>query len=334
MKKVKELKIIIIILIFVLITLIVIDGVLTYLTENSTFILKVLELITATSSAITISISFSLNITTNEKNIENKGEIVANGNQTIVNGNGNVVNSNDVGIVDSLNKVSISLEAIKKENQIEIIKKVCEQVEKKNIHNSVDKDFIIKYLDEASLISDSDIQDIWAKLLISKSINSQNISKRTLDIVKNLSSKEAKIFEKVALLSHYDGVIVKDSCSNIPFLELTRLQDVGLLKSGDFITQNFSIDANNISKLRLHDTFLLMVNPSNEKAEFSYSCYLLSEEGKQLANALGLCMPVQGQIDFGKFLKSKFNNLQFHLYKIVKVDAIGNITYDTSLDLI
>lgn len=334
--KTKYLKIVTVILIFVMISLIVADGLLTFLLNNSNFVLKILELITSTATAVTISISFSLSVNTKDKTIENSGKIMSNGNQTIVNGNGNIINSNDLSnyaICKVLNDVNSSLEEIKRENQTQIIKKVCDELKKQNVQNSVDKDFMLKYLDEGALISNSDIQEIWAKLLISKSTNEQSVSKRTLDIVKDLTSDEAIIFENVASLVHYSGIIEKESCNEISFLDLSRLVDIGLLKTMG-LTNKISINKNSSYQAVLKDTVLIIENTTSNDIKIEYECYVLSVEGIQLANSLNIGMSIQEQIKFANFIKSKSSEIKTHLYNIVNRLPDGRVQYNHQLDLI
>jgi len=326
-----------IILILFLISIVAVDAFFLMKKNYQNFFLRIVELILASSSAITFSFTLSLNLNFKEKNIENHGMITSEGNQTVISGDNNIVNL-PIPIDNSIfNNLTASIDELKKENQNEIIRQACKLANEQNVHNAVDKDFIVKYLDEASLISDNEIQEIWAKLLVSKSFGFNNVSKRTLDIVKNLSSNEAKIFEKVALHAHFNGIIEKDHCSNdVPFLEITILQDIGLLKSGDF---NYTIfikpKSQSKSELVLNDTIIIIENLEEVDEKLDYPCYILSEEGKQLANSLKFHMPISEQIIFGNFIKNKASNqLRVHLYKVVDKTNDGKVIYDQGLDLI
>lgn len=93
---------------------------------------------------------------------------------------------------------------------------------------------------EAELIDDEDLRKWWAHLLVEETKKPNSISPRTLDIAKNLSPYEAKLFEKLSL-GICENFIITDQ-NNVPvsgaFSDILTLQDAGLINAqSSMITQ-------------------------------------------------------------------------------------------------
>lgn len=93
---------------------------------------------------------------------------------------------------------------------------------------------------EAELIDDEDLRQWWAHLLVEETKKPNSISPRTLDIAKNLSPYEAKLFEKLSL-GICENFIITDQ-NDVPvsgaFSDILTLQDAGLINAqSSMITQ-------------------------------------------------------------------------------------------------
>ena len=93
---------------------------------------------------------------------------------------------------------------------------------------------------EAELIDDEDLRKWWAHLLVEETKKPNSISPRTLDIAKNLSPYEAKLFEKLSL-GICENFIITDQ-NDVPvsgaFSDILTLQDAGLINAqSSMITQ-------------------------------------------------------------------------------------------------
>ncbi len=106
-------------------------------------------------------------------------------------------------------------------------------------NESVDEDWIARFFNTIENISNEQMQQLWAKILAGEIKQPNSYSLRTLDLLKNLSFKEAEMFSKVAsfaisgaekmfILS--DNKILKDKL-DISFSDLLLLQDLDLIHS-------------------------------------------------------------------------------------------------------
>lgn len=112
---------------------------------------------------------------------------------------------------------------------------------------SVDEDWIIRFFNMAKDVSNEDIQLIWGKILAGEIKQPKSFSLRTLEVLKNISTAEAKLFEQI---SHYSIKCHKSSfvkynkeffdVKNIYFEDFRVLKEMGIIHDIDSAVLNFS----------------------------------------------------------------------------------------------
>lgn len=115
------------------------------------------------------------------------------------------------------------------------------------------------FFDSAGYIDDPELQDFWAKMLASEVIEPGCISKRTLEVVKQLSIEEVKLFDKVVQYVLYfedctnsviDYIIPRDerilSHINISTPDLITLEEAGLVANSANIEERFILNKSEI----------------------------------------------------------------------------------------
>ena len=89
-------------------------------------------------------------------------------------------------------------------NFLEIAKRADEEISKNNQPLQLKQqsfDWFLRYYDSCNGISDEDLQIIWAKILAGEIQNPGVHSLRTLECLKNLSPKEARLFKDFCEIS-------------------------------------------------------------------------------------------------------------------------------------
>lgn len=144
-------------------------------------------------------------------------------------------------------EVLISKEVKKQINIDSIVHKAIEFIsENESIsEESVDEDWMTRFIDISQNISNEEMQNLWAKILSDEVSKPNSYSLRTLELLKNLSSNEAKLFVNFTKLGFILGgrlMVVKSK----EFLESYNilLNDQSLLQELNLIDSNFgySID--------------------------------------------------------------------------------------------
>lgn len=301
-------------------------------------LLRIFEMLTVSTSAATFSIGCSINVIS--KNNSNSNNISKSDNNNVYQANRDIVinnnDNNDLKLV--ITSFKDSLVSFKNENIEKIVKKVLNENIQEKSEKPIDKDFLLKYLNDGSTISNEDIQDIWVKLLVQKNKKPNSISKRTLDIVKNLSSEEANVFEKIAKYALKNGAISKELLeSNFKFAfdNISLLQDIGLIKSSDLLEQHFKLRIGNNNFPEEGDALLNIQNNDLKEEDIFFGCYMLTAEGLELKNALNILMEHSVFIKFCKEVKNiakKNENINVFAYQIVYVNGEKIIATKDLLD--
>lgn len=255
-------------------------------------LLQFLEILFSSGAALSLSLSLTISKKENyikNKNIDSTRTLSTMNNQT-GNNNSNVISLivNDPKVLVPL--VKDELLPILNENIDSISKKFNQKIEKlsKEQRKPLNKEFLACYLFKGAAISNKDIQDIWVRLLVSETKNTGYVSKQTLDIVKNMFSEDAKLFESAARLSTSKGYFYSDYANTKISLEkFLFLKDQGGIKSSDFLSSNFSVNPFD----KNHNPFgKRFANVSHEFKRFFQSIHIsiesLTKVGLELKEAL------------------------------------------------
>ena len=213
-----------------------------------------------------------------------------------------------------------------------IVDKSIEELKNNPINQPLSREFLLNYIEESKTISEHDIQNIWVKLLVQEASEKDSVSKRTLDIIKNLKPSEAHLFEKVASYSDKKGIISKVFEDKFTFIEISLLQDIGLIKSNDMLSNNFTISSNKKQFICDNNDYILFLeNHSSKEEKYTMSCYMLTTEGLEIKKALNIFISNENIIELGKRIKTtqKNKNLNCLLYKIYSRTNF-DIHYDDS----
>lgn len=331
MKAKTILRIIGIALISVVVVLLIIECILSVLIKYNELLFKIFEIIASSASSVTLSVSISLNYSNKEINTSVVNSDIDGGLNSI-NTDAKIVNINinsDTEVKNKLITLTKRMDEIEKDNVEAIVNLVIERLKDKEVKN-VDQDFLMKFVSESKTISSKEMQEIWAMLMVNNATSDELVSKRTLDIVKNLTKEEATIFEMISALAFADGTIYKPFTKDIPFIRITILQDVGLLKQSDTLTYKYTI-APNGSSLNVEGDMVIVFKNSNDtiNKNASYPCYVLTNEGRELKHALNINISHEKINDFVLEMRKKaFSGIEVSLHRVVMLSPDGKVTYE------
>lgn len=328
-KKSKYKKFISIAISVIVLFLICLDFIFKKINIKDFDIIKDLEI----ALSIALTISLSINIDDHSKNNTNNVEISDNKNikHTLKNRlKNNITNSNNQNLTTNnyygypLEKVIEAIEKHEEKNLKEIGEKINKAgIDIENIKGNLS--VINKFFVDAKEIDDETIQDIWVQLLKNEINNPGKINKRTLDIVKNMTSNEAKIFKKVALNIIDENSVPKilTDKENISVYELTLLEDIGLLKNNT-LSSSPVLNVNGFLNFHNYEYVIRIINKSNKDISFSYDSAILTSSGVELAKSLNYHANKENLIFFIKDFKEKKKNenIEFHFYKLINNDQL------------
>jgi hypothetical protein len=141
-------------------------------------------------------------------------------------------------------------EATKQENMEEIIKKSIPHLNEKSDPNEMNDDWVTNFFDKSRIISDNEMQNLWAQVLAGEANSPGTYSKRTVNFLSSLDKKDAELFQ---ILCRYccwiiDSLVplifdIKNDIydkNGINFKSLIHLDSIGLIhfEINGFIMQN------------------------------------------------------------------------------------------------
>jgi len=171
----------------------------------------------------------------------------------------------------------------------------------------MENDWISNFFDKCRLVSDEQMQTLWAKLLAGEANEPGKYSKRTVNFVASMDKHDAMLFTKlcsfvwsigtqfVCLIGHYSWSDEIYGRNGIDFYSLMHLDTIGLITFG--AQENFYLrDLPPSFIAHYHDstvrfTFPRIMNGSTgeirQETSFETGCVLLSQIGKELVPIAG-----------------------------------------------
>jgi hypothetical protein len=212
------------------------------------------------------------------------------------------------------------LEEAKKQNNIEsIIAKALPQVTEESKPLDVEDDWIANFFDKCRLISDEDMQKLWAKVLAGESNQPGTFSKRTISVLAALDKSDAMMFTQLCGFNTGLGPLIYDTehkiyqDRGIDFSSVSHLDTIGLI---NFSPLGYSRQ-NLPSRVTIgyFDAVIYIEFPNAEVGSINLGRVLLTNSGFQLSR---LCdaKPVEGFVDY---VREKWKSLG---YKIEPPSAV------------
>jgi Protein of unknown function (DUF2806) len=177
----------------------------------------------------------------------------------------------------------------------------------------MDEDWIVFHSEKARLVSDKEMQTLWARIVASESEAPGSYSKRTLDMLSVLEKAEAHLFTSVCRFivrynSEANPVILCEQSNNCPSNVYTdlglnpdtllHLSAIGLVHynrlscRGDWIFDRPAIDLEYFGDRRT-----ILISEIYGKYMLDFGIVSLTQVGRQLAGIAG-AEPVEGFLDF------------------------------------
>ena len=198
-------------------------------------------------------------------------------------------------------------EANRQENMEEITKKSIPHLKEESKPEQMEDDWITNFFDKSRIISDDEMQTLWAKVLAGEANLPGTYSKRTVNLLSDLDKKDALLFQSLCRFGWFIGnftPLVFDpqaeiyNRAGINFESLSHLDSLGLIQFG--VIAGFS-------RQRLPKQFvvtycgqpvaLTMQKDTDNVLEIGN--VLLTQAGRELANVINApCM--EGFADYVK----------------------------------
>jgi uncharacterized repeat protein (TIGR03899 family) len=236
------------------------------------------------------------------------------------------IHSDKIPIEDRVTRRTEFQEQKRQSNIESITQKTVGYVEneKEVSEEEVSEDWTNRFFNYAQDISDDEMQELWARILAGEVVRPGSFSLRTLELIRNLSKKEAETFTRIANLTitsfnrpcvfkgngNNDEFLTKFGCN---FEDRLLLVELGLLQADTMITRNIPANDSDKPMYVYHDSGNVLIKQTiNPKAPKSnIPIYRYSKIGEEL---LDIILP-QANMDylkvFGDYLRTKNSEAEY-----------------------
>lgn len=201
---------------------------------------------------------------------------------------------------------------------------------------SVDDDWITRFTSIAKDIGSNEMRYIWGKILAGEIEKPGSFSMRTLETIRNISQKEAQVFQKIVPLviqGNAGLMIASDNELNkrygITYEDILCLKECALIISNSSLTLNIPVPKDGESHIRNESliAFFKLTSKAQEET-MKIDMYALTNVGRELYSILA---HEPSEDYFHAVLEKVFNKnkskITISTYRIINVDS-ESVFYD------
>lgn len=183
-------------------------------------------------------------------------------------------------------------EGKKQENIESITEKAIGHMGASSSPERMDDDWIVNFFDKCRIISDEDMQSLWARVLAGEADSPGTYSKRTINCMGSLDKRDTVMFTalcgfvgniggSIALVYDTDLELYKEH--GITFRSLTHLETIGLIRFDNLAGFKRMSLAQNVL-IKYHQNTAYLKFQKSEGNELKVGKVMLTASGEELAN--------------------------------------------------
>lgn len=235
---------------------------------------------------------------------------------------------------------SLFQEVTKQQNIEDIVtyaKEVLE-TEQSVSEEPVSKTWLSNFFESAGHIEDEDLQKLWGKILAGEIKCPNSYSMRTLNLLRNMSSAEAHLFNKISayVICYKNTYFIPNPEEfskkfQINYGQISSLEECGLVSAPTFLTVQYRIKPNTPSCIFNKNLVAILNSDFDGEAKRDDEIYALTKAGSELYQLVTQQPNNDFFLEYAKTFKDKKNHIAVKVYKIkevIKVNEIENIIFD------
>ncbi len=171
--------------------------------------------------------------------------------------------------------------------QLEQSKQVSEEI--------VDEDWTTRFFDIVQDVSNDDMKNLWGRILAGEVEQPNSYSKRTLELLRNLSKDEADLFVKVSqfVLKYNDYFIFNGKNNkltqfNITYSDIAKLTEIGLLQAGTFVQKQFLTQNQDRKVGLIYGSIVVILDIKANTPQTDIPISVLSKAGEELLSLVDI----------------------------------------------
>ena len=171
------------------------------------------------------------------------------------------------------------------------------------------------------------MRSLWGKILAGEVRSPSSYSLRTLEVLRNMTKKEAELFSKFCQLvlkrdRHYVYRNQTDlSKYGLSYGDILKLMEIGLVQSDSFITQQFHNIPSTGQSVKVNFVYknkVIRAKLTSNTKKFSMPVFLLTQAGGELYRLIPVSIKQDYLKDFVLYLKNR--NIDVSIADLVSMD--------------
>ena len=181
-------------------------------------------------------------------------------------------------------------EATRQENMEEITRKSLSYLKEESDPSKMEDDWVTNFFDKSRIISDSEMQNLWSKVLAGEANSPGTYSKRTVNLLSDIDKTDAELFHSLCryvwsfgvftpLIFDMQAGIYNDN--GINFASISHLDSIGLIRFTDI----GSLKRQNLPKqftVSYCGEVLKLTMPNDSGNSLDVGHVILTQAGKEL----------------------------------------------------
>lgn len=182
-------------------------------------------------------------------------------------------------------------EAQKQKNIEDITNKALPDLKEETDADKMEDDWVTNFFDKSRIVSNTEMQDLWAKVLAGEANNPGTYSKRTVNFLGELDKTDAELFAKLCGFGWAIGNVVPlifdtqaeiYNKNGVNFNTINHLESIGLIQFAQLTTYN-RLGLPKSFSVSYYSSPLVLEMPKEEDNSLSLGHVLLTKTGQELA---------------------------------------------------
>lgn len=185
----------------------------------------------------------------------------------------------------------------------------------------LDEDWTTRFFKIAEEVSNEEMQALWGKILAGEIKQPKTYSLRTLELIRNLSKKEADIFMKVAnfainsngknyLFKGNDDNVMNEKY-NISYTDIALLTEVGIIQTGDYVNHQLLQQTTERQKIFVAGNIILLANIKANTPTIKMPVNVFSNSGNELLKLINTTPPIDYLTYFANSIKNENVDIKY-----------------------
>ncbi len=186
----------------------------------------------------------------------------------------------------------------------------------------VSQTWLSNFFEAAGHVEEEDLQKIWGKLLAGEIKQPNSYSLRTINVLKNMTTLEARIFQKLSsfvvtierepVIPHYDKILEK---YNVQYGEILLLDECGLVNAQGTLHITFSSRPSSMLHIYNYDLQARLYENAGLNMHLQLNIYPLTAAGKELFRIVKEDSNMHFFKDYIKQIEEDNKNISAQIYE-------------------